>query len=364
MKHILLLMASCLVLGCSTGNNGRNSEGNVSLLKHCRVVTDEGGANGDEQFTLDGVWTLRKMEHPEGHARTFAESEETYLRFYDGDSVMYLCLLTRTETGLTVKPIGQHRVMLIDKRHGEYVYMEDDDPHPLTVKGDSAIIIQEQGILYTWHKADDIANEWNEEIREIVAAELQKGQGERQSYMLSRKERQQANVIHGFVFSTIGIVVLLLLITRIAFYYRKDKRRLQLQLQQIQEVQQERPKAVRQAIESVEAAYFASDVYQALQRRIATGEILKDDDWNNIESQIKKIYPGFSSQLRNLYAMSELEYQVCLLIKLRVAPSDMAVVLARDASTISPVRSRLYKKVFGQKGGAKEWDEFILSIGA
>jgi hypothetical protein len=61
--------------------------------------------------------------------------------------------------------------------------------------------------------------------------------------------------------------------------------------------------------------------------------------------------------------MSELEYQVCQLIKLRVAPSDMAVVLARDASTISTVRSRLYKKVFGRKGGAREWDDFILSIG-
>ena len=339
MKHILFLMASCLVLGCSTGNNS------------------------GKQYTLDGVWTLRQMEHPAGYTQTFAESEETYLRFYDGDSVIYQCLLTRAETGLILRPIGQHRVMLIDKRHGEYVYMEDDDPHPLTVKGDSAIIIQEQGVLYTWHKADDIANEWSEEIREIVAAELQKSQGERQSYMLSRKERQQANMIHGFVFSTIGIVVLLLLITRIAFYYRKDKRRLQLQLQQIQEVQQERPQVVRQAIESVEAAYFASDEYQSLQRRIATGVILKDDDWNIIESQIKKIYPGFSSQLRNLYAMSELEYQVCLLIKLRVAPSDMAVVLARDASTISTVRSLLYKKVFGQKGGAREWDEFILSIG-
>ena len=166
------------------------------------------------------------------------------------------------------------------------------------------------------------------------------------------------------MFSTIGIVVLLLLIARIAIDYRKEKRRLQLQLQQIHEVQQERPKAVRQAIESVDAAYFASDEYLSLQRRIATGETLKDDDWNNIKSQIKKIYPGFSSQLRNLYAMSELEYQVCLLIKLRVAPSDMAVVLARDASTISTVRSRLYKKVFSQKGGAREWDEFILSIGA
>ena len=76
------------------------------------------------------------------------------------------------------------------------------------------------------------------------------------------------------------------------------------------------------------------------------------------------MYPGFISQLRNLHAMSELEYQVFLLIKLRVAPSDMAVVLARDASTISTVRSRLYKKVFDKKGGAREWDEFIMSIGA
>ena len=147
------------------------------------------------------------------------------------------------------------------------------------------------------------------------------------------------------------------------YYYRKDKRRLLLQLQQIQEVQQERPQVVKQALESEETAYFASDEYQSLQRRIATGVILKENDWLTIESQIKKVYPGFCSQLQNLHPMSELEYQVCLLIKLRVAPSDMAVVLARDASTISTVRSRLYQKVFGQKGGAREWDEFILSIG-
>ena len=339
MKHILLLMASCIVLGCSTGNNG------------------------GKQFTLDGVWTLRQMDYPAGGTKTIEETKETLLRLYEGDSVFHQCWMTRTETGLTIRPIEDVQVSVLDKGHGEYVYIEDDDPHPLTMKSDSAIVIQQNGVLYTWHHDEDIANEWTAEIREIVAVELLKGQGERQSYMLSRKERQQANVIYGLIFSTIGIVVLLLLIVRIAIDYRKEKRRLQLQLQQIQEVQQERPQVVRQAIESVETAYFASDEYRSLQRRIATGEILKDNDWLTIENQIKKVYPGFSSQLRNLYAMSELEYQVCLLIKLRVAPSDMAVVLARDASTISTVRSRLYKKVFDRKGGAREWDEFILSIG-
>ena len=336
MKHILLLMASCLVLACNNGNDG------------------------GKQYTLDGVWTLRQVHRPEGHIRTFAETEETLLRLYEGDSVFHQCWMTRTETGLTLRPIEDVRVGLIDKGHGEYVYVEDEDPHPLTAPDDSTIVIQQNGVLCTWHSADDIAKEWSAEIRQIMAAELQKGQGEPQRYMLSRKERQQANVIQWLILSTIGIFIMLLLITRIAIDYRKDRRRLQLQLQQIKEVQEERPRVVRQAIESVETAYFASDEYQALQRRIASGNLLKDDDWLTIESQIRKVYPGFSSQLRNLHTMSELEYQVCLLVKLRIAPSDMAVVLARDASTISTVRSRLYKKVFGQKGGAREWDEFLL----
>jgi len=338
MKHIVLLMASCLVLGCSTGNNR------------------------GKQFTLDGVWTLRQVDHPAGYTRTFAETEETYLRFYDGDSVMYQCLLTRAETGLTISPIGQQRVMLIDKGHGEYVYMEDDDPYPLTLKGDSVIVIQQNGILHTWHSADDIANEWSTEIKELMVADKQKDQtGEQRCYMLSAKERRQASFIQ-WILAAFAVFVVLAVSNYVIS--RRRRQQLQLQLQHIQEVKQERPQVVKQAIESVEASYFASDEYQALQRRIATGDILKDDDWHKIESQVRKIYPGFSSQLRNLHAMSELEYQVCLLIKLRVAPSDMAVVLARDASTISTVRSRLYKKVFDRKGGAREWDEFILSIGA
>jgi len=230
------------------------------------------------------------------------------------------------------------------------------------VKGDSAIVIQEQGVLYTWYHADDIASEWSAEIKEIMVADKQKSHtGEQRCYMLSAKERRQASFIQ-WILAAFAIFVVLAVSNYVVSRHRRQQ--LQLQLQQIQEVQQERPQVVKQAIESVETAYFASDEYQALQRRIATGEILKDDEWLNIESQIKKVYPGFSSQLRNLHAMSELEYQVCLLIKLRVAPSDMAVVLARDASTISTVRSRLYKKVFDRKGGAREWDEFILSIGA
>jgi hypothetical protein len=226
------------------------------------------------------------------------------------------------------------------------------------------IVIQQQGVLYTFQRADDIGEEWGADIITIIAEDTKNGPSEEaQSYVLSAKERRQANVINSFILSTILVIILMLLIVRIAIQYRRDRQRLQLQLQQIQEVQQERPQSVRKAIESVEEAYFASGDYEALQRRIATGQRLRDTDWQEIESHIRRVYPGFSSQLKGLYAMSELEYQVCLLIKLRMAPKDIAAVLARDMSTVSTVRSRLYGKVFGRKGGAKEWDDFIRSIG-
>lgn len=340
MKKMLLLVTTCLLLGCTSGDRT------------------------DKKYFLEGAWTLRQMDYPIGRTEMYAVNDRTFLRLYDGDSVMYQCWLMKTESELIVKPNLQCHVTLIDKGGGEHVYLEGDDPRPLTISDDSTIIIQQNGILHTWRSADDIANEWGEEIKRIIAEDMQKEvSAELQTYVLSAKERKQSHVIHGFILSTIGVFILLLLIARIAIDNRKAKRRLQMQLQQIQEIQNERPQSVKQAIESVETTYFASDEYLALQRRIATGQRLKDDDWHDIENQIKKVYPGFSSQLRGLYAMSELEYQVCLLVKLRIAPSDMAAVLARDVSTISTVRSRLYKKVFGQKGGAKEWDEFILSVG-
>ncbi|MBO7141099.1 MAG: hypothetical protein J6W19_11070 [Prevotella sp.] len=339
MKYFLTILTTCLLLGCSSSDSH------------------------DKQYLLQGAWILRQVVYPYGHTDTFSEQEGAPLRLYDGDSVIYTCLVAKTETGLIVRHSMKNRVTLIEKGNGEYVYLEDDDPRPLTVANDTTIVIQRNGSLSTWHRADDIAKEWGEEIRDIVTADLQRPDADdTQNYMLSAKERSQANVIHWLFLSTVGGIILLLLIARIAVQNRKAKRRLQLQLKQIQEIQEERPQSVRQAIESVESSFYASDDYQMLQRRIATGQLLKDDDWHDIEAQLRKVYPGFGSQLRGLYTMSELEYQVCLLIKLRIAPKDIATILARDMSTISTVRSRLYKKVFGRKGGARDWDEFILSM--
>lgn len=312
---------------------------------------------------MEGAWTLVQAEYPAGGQTTYSK-DNTYMRIYMGDSALYEFGLARTAQAIIIQPIEHSSVTLIDKGGGEHIYLEDDDPRPLTVVDDTTIHIQRKGVQYTWHRATDITREWGTELRTIAADDRFRFNDEPQYFVLSPKEREQANVIHIFLYATIAFVFLLLAIVHFAIANRRERQRLQLLLKQIQEEHDERPQTVRRAIERVENDFFVSEDYLSLQRRIATGQRLKEADWTGIEEQMRTIYPGFTSQLRTLYPMSELEYQTCLLIKLRIAPTDIAAVLSRDVSTISTVRSRLYQKVFGRKGGTKDWDDFILSIGA
>lgn len=89
---------------------------------------------------------------------------------------------------------------------------------------------------------------------------------------------------------------------------------------------------------------------------------MKSSEWKELEQKLKAVYPRFISSLYGLYNLSPTEYEVCLLTKIRSTPKEMADVLCKDKSTISSIRKRLYKKVFGKDGSGKEWDEFILSL--
>ena len=306
------------------------------LLSAC---SDE---KSEETFFLQGAWTLRHVEYPIGAEYDYPQDGTTFCRIYDRDSTLYECHMSETPTGLIIVPNYKADIMFAD--HGDrLLYLEDDDPRPL---------------------AREIGEQWGGDIRDIIRTELQGDtDGVLHHYVLSAKEQEQENVIHGFTWFSIVIIIMVFAIARIAVSNRREKRRLMLQLKQIQEVQENRPQVIRQAIETVEGEFLTSDEYQSLLRRIASGQRLREEEWDGIESLTRQVWPGFSSQLRSLYPMSELEYQVSMLIRLRIPPTDIAAVLVREASTISTVRSRLYKKVFGKKGGAKEWDEFILSIG-
>ena len=114
--------------------------------------------------------------------------------------------------------------------------------------------------------------------------------------------------------------------------------------------------------EHAETMIFSSDVYQRIQACLNSRRSLTHQDWTELTEVVNSIYTGFTEKLYSLYRMTEQDYHVSLLIKVRIQPKDIALLTAHSKESVATTRSRLYSKVFGIKGSSKDWDDFILSL--
>lgn len=326
-----------------------------------------------QNFELDGAWLLSQMKYPSSeNIYRYPSDGFTNCLIYEGDSVFYLCQLKSLYPGdnekvvaaqdVAVIPEGSASYTYIYKGGGETLYLENGDPWPLKIINDTTITIQQYGIIYTWVRATKIPEGRVKEIRNIIESYQKNPSEETAMYVLPTTERELQAQSYTL---TYVIIILILLLSLIALMLRnvyRKKRNVEAQLQQIIEEREQRPQLVRHAMKEVEEDFLNSAYYASLRKRISAGERLTKTDWDEIEEKLKSVYPGFANRLFSLHHMSELEYQVCLLIKLMVPPSEIATVLSKDVSSISSTRSRLYKKVFQKKGSSKEWDDFIKSL--
>ncbi len=107
---------------------------------------------------------------------------------------------------------------------------------------------------------------------------------------------------------------------------------------------------------------LSSPVYLRIKQYLTDGRSMSEDDWGELTEMVNNVYTGFSEKLFSLYRMSDQDYHVSLLVKIRMQPKDIATLTAHSKESIASTRSRLYQKVFGKKGSTKDWDDFILSI--
>ena len=114
--------------------------------------------------------------------------------------------------------------------------------------------------------------------------------------------------------------------------------------------------------QQAETVIFASEVYHRVQESLKRGDSLAHQEWAELAKLVDSIYTGFTEKLYSLYRMTEQEYHVSLLIKVRIQPKDIALLTAHSKESVASTRSRLFSKVFGRKGSSKEWDDFVLSL--
>lgn len=114
--------------------------------------------------------------------------------------------------------------------------------------------------------------------------------------------------------------------------------------------------------QQAETVIFTSNIYHRIQKYLNNGRSLGHEDWSELSEIVNSVYTGFTEKLYSLYRMTEQDYHVSLLIKVRIQPKDIALLTAHSKESVASTRSRLYQKVFGQKGSSKDWDDFVLSL--
>jgi hypothetical protein len=114
--------------------------------------------------------------------------------------------------------------------------------------------------------------------------------------------------------------------------------------------------------QQAETVIFSSAIYHRLQNCLNSGRSLTHQDWMELAEVVNSVYSGFTEKLYSLYRMTEQDYHVSLLIKVRIPMKDIALLTAHSKESVASTRSRLYQKVFGRKGSSKDWDDFVLSI--
>ena len=86
-------------------------------------------------------------------------------------------------------------------------------------------------------------------------------------------------------------------------------------------------------------------------------------DWKELTTLIETEIPGFRKALSNeAYTPSDIEYDVCMLIKIQIPLSDIARLKHCVPSYITQIRKNVYKNLFSKKGSANELDEYIMQL--
>ena len=308
-------------------------------------------------YSVVGTWMMVSETAPDGKETSSIYTQYTRCKIYDADSTYYTVQLHAVGEDMMILAHEMGRYHLNDS-----VYIENGREMPFEWVNDSTFITTYEGYKEKMVRSNTMTEERKQEIRELVRKYPNDADAPVKHYVLSTMERKLKAENKLFLYIIIGMGLVAIGVAVYVYRLRKRKREIERKLAAIEEANALRPEPVATAMKQVETEFFQSEYYLTLRHRIEAGENIKPEEWKELDRQLKVVYPNFSNSLYALYNLSPTEYQVCMLLKIRTKPVEIAAVMNKDKSTISSIRTRLCKKVLGKEGSGKDWDEFILSL--
>ena len=211
---------------------------------------------------------------------------------------------------------------------------------------------------------------YNDSVAEITASdEIAKAytmynykMRERENYELKLKQKNAR-----LRFTILSSVCIVLVLTVVFLLVRKNlhTQLIKLKKERLKHINSDSAGIIRQK-ENETKLIEDTVIYKCIQKKLndgyASGASLTDSEWFELDEAVNKISPNFSKKVHDLCKMSEHEYRVCLLIKVGITPTNIALLTHHSKEAITSVRRRLYYKAFGEKASPSEWDKVIRSL--
>ena len=122
-----------------------------------------------------------------------------------------------------------------------------------------------------------------------------------------------------------------------------------------------RDKYSNSSLSDVDILLKESSIYKRIKYlELHPKEIMRENDWIELEETIEQLIPSFIPLLKN--RLNVMAYRICLLVKLEISTSSIAILLGLSSSAISKYRKVMLEKLCGRTGKPKDFDEYIRQI--
>lgn len=223
-------------------------------------------------------------------------------------------------------------------RHGTWVFVAVSPRH--AVSKDSIATAQDFNALFGATTPSD----------SVVVPE--KTFRERMTYPRGALRPVAYVALGGVIVVVLSLITLLIVVVR-RIYRKKEQKRLETQQQQLEKMREDTAHALLQ-----------SDIVARMRSAGECGNMATADDWQELIKVVDEQRPFYIPTLRQRYAgISERELRVCLLVLVGLPPTEMANLLGSTPQAIANIRTRLYPKLFGEPGTARQFDEQVKEIG-
>ena len=122
-----------------------------------------------------------------------------------------------------------------------------------------------------------------------------------------------------------------------------------------------RDKYSNSSLSDVDILLKESSIYKRIKYlELHPKETMRENDWIELEETIEQLIPSFIPLLKN--RLNVIAYRICLLVKLEISTSSIAILLGLSSSAISKYRKIMLEKLCGRSGKPKDFDEYIRQI--